>query len=746
MKAITFVLLYITLIINTGYSQGPNRFVYGQVFGLNAQGKEPLEGAVIKVMNTQDRVLTDSKGKFSLNIKNFQDERIIVSFTGYETDTVNLNNKNYVEIILESNLTTEQIEVEDELNSIYISDGHSKTEVVTQAELKKSACCDLSGCFGKNTSIDVAVTDILTNTKELKVLGLEGAYTQILVDNLPIMTGLITKFGVTSIPGTLIDKITISKGSNSVLQGYESISGILNVLLKDYHSSERLLANGFINSGLEKQLNLNSTLKLNKWSTLFAFQTVQQGLRMDDNNDGFLDAPLTTRYMFFNKWNYGLSEDDKVNITFAAKFLDEKRIGGQKNFNIDVEKGSNSVYGQTVDLQNGDIYGRMSYMFNNENQFKFFFSGSFLNQNSYIGTTLYNAKQRNLYINTLYEFPVYKESYFRLGAGYKKQTIEENISINSTVNKTYGGDYLNDESIPGIFTETSLNLEKLNMSVIGGIRFDYHNKYNLITTPRFLLRFQLTPQTVIRASAGTGFRVANLFSEYPSFLASGKNITFDGEMKPEKMFNYGFDILQYFNFGYVSGNINIDFYRTDFRNKIIPEYGILPQTYTFSNNSEAGSNVLQAEISSVIYRNVDFRFAYKLIDIFYYKNGNKYQMPFNSKHRILTGLSYSPASKSFVVNMTLQWFGNQSLPSTINDPVQFRINDESDSYTMLNFQFTKNFKYLELYTGVENILNHKQSNPIIDYENPFSKFFDTSFVWGPVRGREFYAGFRFLLK
>ena len=208
----------------------------------------------------------------------------------------------YLEIVLSQNATTETIEVEDRQSSTFISNDNAKTEVITSQELVKDACCDLSGCFGKNSSVEVAVTDIITDSKELKLLGLEGVYTQILVDNMPLMNGLNVKYGVSSFPGTSIDRITISKGSNSVLQGYESISGIMNVLLKNYDNSDRFLVNGFMNSMLEKQLNMNLTNQLNKnVNTILTLNTAQESLRMDENNDGFLDNPLITRYMLFNK-------------------------------------------------------------------------------------------------------------------------------------------------------------------------------------------------------------------------------------------------------------------------------------------------------------------------------------------------------------------------------------------------------------------------------------------------------------
>lgn len=729
------------------HSQEINNEVRGVVYGVTGNIKEPLEGAVLKWIGTRKGTISEKDGKFSLESDKITDKRLVVIFVGYKTDTVAVGDKNFVEIDIQNNASTKTIVVEGQINSSFIENNLNKTEVITSAELKKDACCDLSGCFGKNASVDVTVTDILTNTKELKVLGLEGSYTQVLVDNMPIMSGLVTKFGVTSIPGTLISRINISKGSNSVIQGYESISGIMNVMLKDYSTSEKVMMNGYLNSALEPQFNLNASAKLKKWNTLFAFQTVQESRKVDDNNDGFLDVPLTKRYMFYNKWKLGSQEDSgRTNVLVGLKYLDERRTGGQKNFDYKTDLGSASVYGQTVNLHNGDAYARFSQVVNNESQIKVYLNGGFFNQTSYYGTTLYEGKQRNFNINALYEFPVFEHSYLRIGSSYKYENINEDISFLSASTKTYSGNYEKNESVPGVYTEGTFDFDNLNLSFIGGLRVDFHNEHGTIPTERFLVRYQAGRNTTIRASFGTGFRTVNPFSEYPSFLGSGKDIKGVRNVQPEKTINYGIDVLQNFVLGGFSGNVNLDFYKTVFRNKVIAECDAMPYMYMFTNFSDAGSNVFQVESSVNFLQQLDLKLAYKYIDLYYYKNGQRLEQPFNSKHRVLAGLTYTYPGNSWIINLTMQWFGKQSVPSTAKYPVQYQVPAESDSYAMMNIQFTKNFKIIEFYTGIENVLNYTQPNPIISADNPFGKNFETGYVWGPTRGRDFYVGIRYLIK
>ena len=282
---ILFVLILVLCSINDSFGQS----LTGVVKGQSGKKTEPLDGAVLKWINTSKGTATEEDGTFEITKDGISDLRIIVSYIGYEKDTIDVSEKDYLDVVLNPNASTETIEVEDKQSSTFISNDNAKTEVITSQELVKDACCDLSGCFGKNSSVEVAVTDIITDSKELKLLGLEGVYTQILVDNMPLMNGLNVKYGVSSIPGTSIDRITISKGSNSVLQGYESISGIMNVLLKSYDNSDQFLFNGFMNSMLEKQLNMNLTNQISKSvNTILTLNTAQESMRLDENNDGFL--------------------------------------------------------------------------------------------------------------------------------------------------------------------------------------------------------------------------------------------------------------------------------------------------------------------------------------------------------------------------------------------------------------------------------------------------------------------------
>lgn len=738
---ILFVLILVLCSINDSFGQS----LTGVVKGQSGKKTEPLDGAVLKWINTSKGTATEEDGTFEITKDGISDLRIIVSYIGYEKDTIDVSEKDYLDVVLNPNASTETIEVEDKQSSTFISNDNAKTEVITSQELVKDACCDLSGCFGKNSSVEVAVTDIITDSKELKLLGLEGVYTQILVDNMPLMNGLNVKYGVSSIPGTSIDRITISKGSNSVLQGYESISGIMNVLLKSYDNSDQFLFNGFMNSMLEKQLNMNLTNQISKSvNTILTLNTAQESMRLDENNDGFLDNPLITRYMLFNKWNFN-DDKNRSQINLAGRYWTEERVGGQTGYNSDINAGSDLIYGQSAKINSLDGYFNYSKTIDPTKGLKLYMNANYYDQNSYYGITKYDASQTNFVATGFYEFEAFDEVVFKTGLSYKYLNINENISYLDTTSKTYSGNYITTESIPGIFAEKSMALFNDKANLMTGVRFDFHNDYGLVFTPRVLLRYQPADELVFRFSAGTGFRTADVFIDNSNLLASSRNIIIAEELDPERIINYGTDILYYFNFGDFAGSLNLDFYRTFFSNKIIPDYNVNPSEVVFANlNGSAFSNVFQSEANINFMRYLDVKLAYKLIDLQYENNGTFYQQPFNSTHRFFSSFSYT--TDSWSVSSGLQWFGIQQLPSTVSNPIEHQRPSESESYTMINAQFNKFFDFFEVYAGVENILNFSQEFPIIAPEDPFGPYFDTSYIWGPTSGTEFYFGFRYSIR
>lgn len=711
-------------------------------------GSRPLPGATISWLNSNKSIIANDDGRFSIT-KPATSNKLVASFSGYAKDTIDVNGTDTVLFVLKAKSNLEQAVVTAEKAGIILSNSSPiKTEIITSVELKKAACCDLAGCFETQASVQPQTTNIITNAKELRILGLSGVYNQVLVDGFPMIQGLTFTYGISGIPGTLVDNIYISKGANSVLQGHESISGQINVITKKPNASEKLFANVYMNSFLEKHLNLASNFKVGKWHSLLAFHTVQPADKTDKDNDHFLDLPLLTRYLVINKWGIGKEKDWGWSSEIAIRYLNEKRIGGQTFFKPGQDKGSSTVYGNTVSLSQPEMWAKTSYRFNDIHRVALYMSGFDQNQRSYFGSLSYRAQQINAFVNLQHELTKTENHSLKTGISFKSLNLEENIAFtDNLINRNYDGNYNRNEKIIGLFAENTMTFFDGKLTWIAGVRADHHNQFGWYVTPRTLLKYDPTSKLTIRANIGTGWRTVNLFSENIGLLASSRDIVFVEALKPEKALNMGVNVTQKFEGDHISGYISMDYYRTNFSNQIFPDYDTDP-TKAFIKNftGKSVSNGFQTDLFIKLYKRYEFKAGYNFLDVYRVNNGTKETLPFNSRHKVLTTFSYKPESNKFHADMNIHWYGKQRLPDTKLNPVEYQRPAYSQAYTTVNAQFTYLFKTFEFYAGCENIFNFRQNQPIISWQNPFSPYFDISSVWGPTRGREFYMGIRWRLK
>ena len=736
-------------------------FIVGLLFpfGITAQTilgkvtnskKKPMIGATIYWIGSNIGASTGEKGLFEITSKHTGNSKLVASFVGYISDTIEITNQSFVEFKLIEVKPLNDVVVQGKRNGIIISNiSPIKTEVITQSELKKAACCDLAGCFETQATVQPQTTNVITNSKELRILGISGVYNQVLIDGLPMIQGLSYTYGISGIPGTLVENITISKGTNSVLQGYESISGQINVETKEPTKTDKLLLNVYVNNFLEKHVNVNYTFKVKKWSSLAALHTVQPANKVDRDNDTFLDLPQLTRYMLFNKWKYGNEKDWGLSSQIGLRFLNEERNGGQTFYNPKSDKGSTNVYGQTVKITQPEIWTKTSYRFNDNHRITFLASSFYQNQESFFGTVNYNAQQTNIYGNLQYELLYAQKNSLKTGISYRHLKLNESITFtDTTLKRTYAGNYKRKENIPGIFAENVMYFFKDKLTWIAGIRGDEHNQFGFTITPRTLLKYDVSPNTVFRASIGTGWRTVNLFSENIGLLVSSRDLVFAEQVTPERATNYGINFIQKFNTknNNLSGYFSTDFYRTNFQNQIFPDYDSDPTKAIIKNfTGTSVSNGFQAELYLKIWQRFEVKTGYNYLDVYRKVSGTKILLPFNPRHKVLATFSYKPLNNKFHFDMNIHWIGEQKLADTKSNPVEFQRPDFSKPYALVNMQFTYKFKNLDVYTGCENLFDFRQHQPIVSWQNPFGKYFDTSSVWGPTRGREMYIGFRYKL-
>lgn len=738
------VILFITFLLFTGRASA--QFVSGRV--ANEQG-EPLAGANVYWLGSTTGVQTQPNGQFRISTDGISDMRLIASYVGYLPDTFEITGPIFLVFNLKSSQALDEVVVSGQRDGVIISDlSPIKTEQITQTELGKAACCDLAGCFETQSTVQPQTTNVITNSKELRILGLSGVYNQVLVDGFPFILGLTYTYGISSIPGTLVDNIYVAKGANSVLQGYESISGQINVETKEPDNTDHLYVNAFVNSFAEKHVNANYAFRKNKWSNLTAFHMIQPADKIDQDDDHFLDLPQLTRYMVFNKWKYGNEQELGWSSRIGLRFVNEQRVGGQTSFDAKTDQGSSLVYGQTVNFSQPELWTKTGYRINARHNIVFFASTFYQDQQSYFGTVKYDAQQTNFYGNIQHEFN-YGSHNLKSGISFRHLNLNEDIAFTeNSINRTYAGNYHRIENIPGVFTENTLRLFNDKVTWIAGVRGDQHNDFGFMFTPRTLIKYDLAPKTIVRANIGTGWRTVNLFSENIGLLVSSRDIIFAEALEPEKAINYGINLTQKFESenAMLSGFLSMDYYHTGFQNQIFPDYDSDPTKAIIKNfTGTSVSDGFQAELYVKVWERFEVKTGYTYLDVYREVGETKELLPFNPKNKILTTFGYAPLSNTFHFDMNMHWYGEQQLPDTKSNPEEFQRPDFSEPYTVVSAQLTYTFGAFEVYGGCENIFDFRQLQPIISWQDPFSPYFDTSSVWGPTKGREFYLGVRYKL-
>lgn len=742
-------IMLIGCVFFTGIVQG--QLIKGKLFGYNGDEKEILPGGSIRWINGGSAAVVNENGVFELKADGVTDKRVIASCTGYKTDTVAWDGRAYLSITLQKAATElEGVTVTNRQGAHISGSAVVKTEIINQLELGKAACCDLAGCFGTQASVQPQTTNVVTNAQELRILGLSGVYNQVLIDGLPMIQGLTYTYGISTYPGTLVEKIYVAKGTTSVLQGFESISGQINLDSKHPEKTERLLLNAYLNSFGEKHFNANISTavgKNKKWHTLLSLHSVQPSNRVDGNKDGFLDLPLLTRYMVYNKWKYGNETMVGWNMQLGIRFVHEKRIGGQNDYQGVADKGSSVVYGQGVSFNQPEAYLKTGYRFSEKHALALVVSGSEHRQQSWFGTVGYKARQQMAYANLQHEMG-WKEHLLKYGISYRYLELDESIWFSQPEPaRSYAGEYLTRLRVPGFFAENTFHLAEDKLVLITGARIDRHQNEGWIFTPRSMLKYDLGKQHSIRASAGTGWRQVNLFSEQPMILASSRNIEFRETLKPEKAFTWGISHTWRFDIGTTSGSLSADFFQTRFQRQFFPEYDLDPSKIVIRNfEGRSISNGMQVDMLFSFFKQLDVKAAYNYLDVFRREAGTKVTIPFNPRNRAMSALTYRTRDNRWQADLNAHWYSRMQLPNTQSNPEQYRRPTRSNPYTTVNAQGTFRLKSLELYAGCENIGDYRQPNPIISADNPFGPHFDLSSVWGPTRGREFYLGIRYSIK
>lgn len=735
--------------------------IKGRVVEENGGKKVSLPGANVVWEGTTEGVVTDENGRFELKWHNVG--KLVVSFIGFQTVVVPVSaSDKEIEILLESGEVLDEVKVMTRGNTTIMSTrGPIIEQVITGEELCKAACCNLGESFTTNASVDVAYADAVTGAKQIQLLGLTGKYVQMMTENMPNFRGISSLYGLNYVPGPWMSAISVSKGAGSVINGYEAIAGQISVDYKKPTTSEKVFVNGYGSSEGMIEFNANTGIILNdKWSTALLVHGDWLTVDHDSNHDGFLDMPEKKQYNLMNRWQY---KTDKWNLQFGGKFLDEKRLGGQKGFKRSMrgEYGVDKLYGIGIDSRRYEGFLKLGYLMPQYENTSMAWIVNYTdhNQDSYYGARDYQARQQTVFANYIFQsiFGNNENQKYSAGVTFNFDRFDESFNDFDilALKPTKRADFVRSERVIGAFFQyTGAFWEKL--IVMAGLRYDYHNLFGGFVTPRLHLAYAPDDFTMLKFSAGHGARTANILADNSYLLASTNSVYVNNKLlveHPEELDRL--DMEQAWNFGVQLNrkfilfgrmlNINLDYYRTDFTNQVVVDNETEAGKVNFYNlDGDSYSNCYQVEVKYELIPRLDVTGAYRYNDVKSTIGGELKRAALQSKFKGLLNLSYYTNMKKWQFDFTAQFNGPGRIPLNPAIPSD-RQNDEFDTFTVMNAQVTKFFRKWSIYVGCENLGDFTQSNPILGADNPWSSGFDSSKIWGPVHGRKFYVGVRFAI-
>ena len=632
------------------------------------------------------------------------------------------------------------------------------TQRMNSEELCRAACCNLSEAFETNASVDVAYADAATGAKQIRLLGLGGTYVQLLQENTPAVRGLAQNFGLEYIPGPWMQSIQVSKGTSSVINGYEATSGQINVELLKPQTQNPLSLNLMFNSDLMAEANIEGgwQLKDHLYTGLLAHYG-QNFIAMDGNHDSFVDMPKTINANLANRWFY--KHGNYTLIAFARGLYDRRRAG-------QLSDTIANPYHINLDTWRVEGFMKNGYVFDEESgsSVALITAASYHDQNNSYGSRLWKANQLNVYANALYqgnfEGRGEVDNDHRLSAGVSVNFDKYNETLTLPVTGNPSPVTLNRyEVTPGIFAEYNLKYEDM-LSLVAGVRADYSTRYGFFVTPRMNIRYTPFEWWTLRGSVGMGYRSPNVIADNAYILPSSRVLHITDKIRQERAVNAGISATFYIPLGTKELQLSGEYYYTHFLNSVIVDMDQDPHAVYIYNQSDlkgakSFAHSAQVEASIEVLRGWTWTAAFRWTDVEQTTidaegKARLRTKALSNKYKGVITTSYQTPLKKWQFDVTAQFNGVGRMPDGFTaygdlnggygTPTTLRW------YPQLMAQITKYWKTCSLYVGAENMTNFTQDQPIIDSFHPFSSDFDASMVCGPTTGWKVYVGFRYDLE
>lgn len=603
------------------------------------------------------------------------------------------------------------------------------TELIGQMQLKRAACCNLGESFTANPSVDVSYADAATGARQIKLLGLSGTYVQMLTENVPNLRGASLPYALGFVPGPWMQSIQVSKGAASVRNGYESITGQINIEYLKPQTTDGVRANLFLDSKLRTEANADANIHLNdRLSTSLLLHFEDRQREHDGNGDGFADMPKIRQYNLMHRWAY-VSPNFISQLSLRA--LHDKRESGTTHRHDNM-----APYRVEVTNRRYEAQWKNAYLWDNDHNasLALMLHGSWHEADNSFGTTLYDVRQRNGFAQLLYETDLTPAHNLAVGASvnhdeYKEEMAGDLLHGNAgTDRETTGGAYVQ---------YTGKWKDKL--TVMPGIRWDYSGRYGGFFTPRLHVKYTPAQQLTLRASAGKGYRSPHALAENAQMLACGRTVHADIDLKQEEAWNYGIAASLHFPLFGKEMELNTEYYYTDFLQQIVMNVdgNRGPHTITFENlQGKSYSHTVQIDATYPPFPGATVTAAFRYNDARTTYDGVLRRRPLTSRYKGLLTISYKTPTELWQMDITAQLHGKGELYDHSTYPTYFQ----------LQAQLTREFRLFSIYAGGENLTNYRIPTPVIHAENPWSPAFDATQIWGPTEGAMFYVGVRFKLE
>lgn len=621
-----------------------------------------------------------------------------------------------------------------------------KTELITGAGLKKMACCNLAESFENNASISVGYSDAVSGARQIRLLGLSGNYTQMLDEARPSMRGLAAPFGLSYMPGQWLEGVQIAKGPGSVINGYESIAGQINLELRKPTTAEPLFVNVYLDHFLRTEANITSSLQLNeRWNTAILAHTSTDLQKQDENNDGFMDEPVKKQFNLANRWIY--MGDNGVQWRFGVQGLYESRDGGQMEFDKNAPRHAQGWYGSQIENTHFNAYSKTGVPLTGDNTHNIAFVAdyTFHELRSFFGMKDYSGRQHAGFVNVLLQNFFNDTHHLTTGLSGRFDDYSETLQDRWTysperLTASRGYDLGRREVVGGAFGEYTCNVDN-RFVLVAGLRADYNSLHRWLVTPRVNIKYDVTEHLALRGAAGRGYRSANVITDNIGMLATGYEIKIAGGLDIESGWTYGGSLVYYFQlFNDDRSYLSADYFRTGFSNQTLIDQEREPgKVWVYNLQGKSYTNTYQIDFSAEpIPRftiSATFRYNDNRVDL---DGQGLVETPLRDRYKGVLNLQYGARMYKWTFDLTAQINGQSRLPNFMPD-------DYSPAYPLFFAQITRKFRGIDVYAGVENIFNYKQQNPILSASDAFSPAFNSSVIWGPLMGRRIYAGIRYTL-